>query len=122
MTGIKSGRGRVASFEYVESEGKSIFSKGPWKWYEDISGDKIGVSDAEGSDVLCVNHSEGIVIPREKDASLMVAAPDLYAALSLFMEYNELMDAGDDVAGMLKYAELMEAAPKALAKARGEMP
>ena len=120
MTGIKSGRGRVASFEYVESEGKSIFSKGPWKWYEDISGDKIGVSDAEGSDVLCVNHSEGIVIPREKDASLMVAAPDLYAALSLFMEYNELMDAGDDVAGMLKYAELMEVAPKALAKARGE--
>ena len=51
---------------------------------------------------------------------LIAAAPDLYSALSLFMEYNELMDAGDDVAGMLKYAELMEAAPKALAKARGE--
>lgn len=50
----------------------------------------------------------------------MVAAPDLYAALSLFIEYNELMDVGDDVAGMLKYAELMEAATKALAKARGE--
>ena len=101
------------------AEESKMFSKGPWEWYNNLSGEKIGISDGV-KDVLYVNHSESIVIPREKDASLMVAAPDLYAALSLFIEYNELMDAGNDVAGMLKYAELMEAAPKALAKARGE--
>lgn len=86
MTDIKSGRGRVKSFEYVAPEEKQMFSKGPWKWDENISGDKIGISDVEGNDVLYVNHSEDVVIPREKDASLMVSAPDLYEDLKMLVE------------------------------------
>ena len=115
MAEIKSGR--VASFEYVEPEGKSTFSKGMWKWDENISGDRIGISDAEGSDVLCVNHSEGIVIPREKDAHLIAAAPDLYEALVDVMA--EISFLGNEV-HYFGTTERFDAARVALAKARGE--
>lgn len=96
----------------------SDFTNGPWEAI-------IGTSS--GKEVVAPNANKGKYRiarcggpDRDRNSQLISAAPDLYAALSLFMEYNELMDAGDDVAGMLKYAELMEAAPKALAKARGE--
>lgn len=114
MTGIKSGRGRVASFEYVESEGKSIFSKGPWVWYNNLSGEKIGISDG-GKDVLYVNHSESIVIPREKDAHLIAAAPDLYEALQACLNFMENTES--ELGFSLESADQARAA---LAKARGE--
>ena len=117
MTEIKSGRGRVASFEYVEPEGKSIFSKGPWEWYENISGEKIGISDGE-KDVLYVNHSESVVIPREKDAHLIAAAPDLYEALSELVD--ELSESLQRVTSVFGESREIEKARAALAKARGE--
>lgn len=112
---IKSGRGRVKSFEYVAPEEKQMFSKGPWKWDENISGDKIGISDAEGNDVLYVNHSEDVVITREKDASLMVAAPDLYEALS---DLVSLLDCSDPDTFIIR--QEIKVARAALTKARGE--
>ncbi|MFW6681711.1 hypothetical protein [Komagataeibacter intermedius] len=57
---------------------------------------------------------------RWNDACLIATAPEMYAALSDFVEYEHLMEAGDDVAAVLKYADLKEKATKALAKARGE--
>ena len=94
---------------------KEKFTKGPWEWYENISGDKIGISDAEGIDVLYVNHSEGVVVPREKDASLMVAAPDIYEALSDLVSSLECSDID-----IFILREEIKVARAALAKARGE--
>lgn len=94
------------------------FTPGPWKYK------KGRKSHHEWSNLFTAKRGRTFLFGceglSESDSHLIAAAPDLYAALSLFMEYNELMDEGDDVAGMLKYAELMEAAPKALSKARGE--
>jgi hypothetical protein len=56
---------------------------------------------------------------REAAARLIAAAPELYEAARLFLEY----DAGDETDGvalMLAYNIALEAARVALAKARGE--
>ena len=113
----------------------SGFTPGPWV-YEEFIGkykNELGeiVTTKKKYSKIRIDNEEIFIVgdscvwsPKTSEEvsnmKLIAAAPDLYAALSLFMEYNELMDGGDDVAGMLKYAELMEAAPKALAKARGE--
>lgn len=115
MTEIKSGRGRVKSFEYVAPEEKQMFSKGPWKWGYELSGDKIGISDGEGMDIIYVNHSECVVIPREKDAHLIVAAPDLYEALSDIVSSLAIHDLGP-----IYLTKEIIIASAALAKARGE--
>ena len=54
------------------------------------------------------------------NAHLIAAAPDMYAALVDFIEYERLMDEDRHAAGMLKYAVMREKVIKALAKARGE--
>ena len=115
MTEIKSGSGRVKSFEYVAPEEKQMFSKGPWKWDENISGDKIGISDAEGNDVLYVNHREDVVIPREKDANLIAAATDLYEALKSCLNFMENTESELGIS-----LESADQARAALAKACGE--
>jgi hypothetical protein len=56
---------------------------------------------------------------REANAPLIAAAPDLFEAVRLFLEY----DAGDEedgVALMLAYAKALDAAKAAFAKARGQ--
>ena len=90
----------------------SGFTPGPWEWYNNLSGEKIGISDGV-KDVLYVNHSESIVIPREKDAHLIAAAPDLYEALSDLVGILEL-----DTRSYV--VEAIRSARAALAKARGE--
>ncbi|GAN86387.1 hypothetical protein [Komagataeibacter intermedius] len=57
---------------------------------------------------------------RWNDACLIAAAPDMYAILVDFIEYERLMDEDNHAAGMLKYADLREKVIKAIAKARGE--
>ncbi|KDE19694.1 hypothetical protein AZ09_10530 [Acetobacter aceti 1023] len=97
------------------------FTPGPWVVYKDLPTDVV-VSENGDCSLATLDCGCGSRENQRANAALIAAAPDLYTALSLFVEYNELMEAGADVAGMLKYAELMDAAPKALAKARGETP
>lgn len=96
----------------------SGFTPGPWVWYNNLSGEKIGISVKGGQDVLYVNHSESIVIPREKDAHLIAAAPDLYEALSSVM--NEIGSCLADETYYFGNTKLFDLARSALSKARGE--
>lgn len=45
---------------------------------------------------------------------------DLLKSALLFQDYMKFMDAGDDVKGMLAFAELVEVNAAAIAKATGE--
>ena len=94
------------------------FTKGEWIATE---------GNTSGQEVICpsaVKSNRRIARiggpDRDANALLMSAAPDLYEALSCFVEYENAMDGGEDVAAMLMYAEASQKARAALAKARGD--
>jgi len=72
----------------------------------------VHITKAEIDAVL----SHHYAIERMRDA-----APDLVEALEVFVAYNDMADSdADEVATMLAYANALQAARAALAKARGE--
>ncbi|WP_182356537.1 hypothetical protein [Komagataeibacter europaeus] len=110
------------------------FTPGPWKRVSDAQG-TCGLMDPQQSGVAVAwfsntfHPSNGYVgekehergrPQREANVNLIAAAPDMYAALVDFIEYERLMDADRHTTGMLKYAGMREKIIKALAKARGE--
>ncbi|WP_155820453.1 hypothetical protein [Komagataeibacter europaeus] len=92
------------------------FTPGPWR-----RGFKnIGHVTAENGAVIAKCERLTSLYNMQANARLIAAAPDMYAALVDFIEYERLMDADEHVAGMCKYDDLREKAVKALAKALGE--
>lgn len=92
------------------------FTPGPWlRRFKNI-----GHVTAENGAVIAKCERLTSLYNMQANAHLISAAPDLYSALTDFIEYDRLMDAGERVAGMCKYDDLREKAVKALAKARGE--
>lgn len=92
------------------------FTPGPWR----RRFKNIGHVTAENGAVIAKCERLTSLCNVQANAYLIAAAPDMYAALVDFIEYERLMETGDDVAAMLKYADLREKATTALAKARGE--
>lgn len=86
----------------------------PGQWAPDKFGEIVSLGKNGKSICMVLQDAEG-----PANATLIAAAPDLFEAVRLFVEY----DAGDEddgVAMMLAYAKARDAAKAALAKARGE--
>lgn len=56
----------------------------------------------------------------QANAMLIAAAPDSLEAAKKLIEYEDLLEAEDDVSAMLAYAEAVKLARKAIAKAEGK--
>lgn len=110
------------------------FTPGPWRRVDDAQGTCGLMDPAHNGRAVAwfssahmpakgyvgeVEHEVGRP-QREANVNLVAAAPDMYAALADFIEYERLMDEDRHTAGMLKYAGMREKAIKAVAKARGE--
>lgn len=100
---------------------------GPWATRKDVRLDKIsGEEWAAGIDIYSetgieVVGTEGIngAGPEEQaNATLMAAAPDLLEAVSAFLRYVDSED--DDTESMLQFADALDKARTAQAKALGE--
>lgn len=97
---------------------KTKFTRGPWN-VERGQGKHVGhvVVTAQGMPA----HSPLAHIPdwdeseAKVDASLIAAAPDLYAALALVLKWQT-----DDPGDLDEHGAVMDAVRAALAKARGE--
>ncbi len=91
-------------------------TRGPWVAHK---GKKtIGIYEPTGVAVGYVHTSQFTEARKMADARLIAAAPEMYAAVKLFVAYHDAQDEGD-VAMMLNYADAVEAAKTALAKAEG---
>ncbi len=95
-------------------------TEGPLKIVERKNGFEFWILDDHDLCLATAYKADGIPIDGKANAYLFAAAPELLKAHLLHEEYEVLMDAGDDVNGMLKYAEAQEARKAALKKVRGE--
>jgi hypothetical protein len=93
----------------MEDAMNSTHTRAPWHAHK---GKKtIGIYEQSGVAI-------GYIHTKMADARLIAAAPEMYAAVKLFVAYHDAQDEGD-VAMMLNYADAVEAAKTALAKAEG---
>ena len=101
------------------------WTPGPWFWsqgvndWELVGADRNRVLFSGWDDATKLKC--GLVIGdtlKEADARLIAAAPELAEALMAFVEYDDMADIGCcDVATMIAYADALEKARAALAKA-----
>lgn len=90
---------------------------GPWLVTTTPTG-KGKVTDSSGFSIC--NTTAGSNKQQMRDAKLIAAAPDLYAACEAFLRYQDMVNSGATNGLIKAYADMYEAAQSALAKARGE--
>lgn len=103
----------------------SNFTPGPWVCYADTPSVEPNwhiVTSANRQRVIANVHIEPGVAMDEANAKLITAAPEMLEALQLFERYEQEMESGDHIDGMITYAQLRDAARAAIAKATGEQP
>lgn len=100
----------------------SGYTAGPW------SATALNFGEYEiragGKDIALINASDGMdeptPFPAESNARLIASAPDLLAALQLWVAYDSCDESDFAEAGpMLMYADALEATRAAISKATG---
>lgn len=96
-------------------------TEGPWEFRElSPFDDGLGYISADGRDII---HSGVLDLSKDENlanARLIAAAPDLLAALELFVERDAaLKRENPDLTPSARFTRLLEAGEAALAKARG---
>lgn len=97
---------------------ETSFTPGPWRLHKNKKDQSIitGTTEGWGPDHLATIDTSGNPPERLANASLIAAAPELFEALSLFIQY----EGSKDNLGLGQLAVARDKARAALAKARGE--